>query len=177
MQTMKRLGWVCRTLWMHARKEITTNTYLLKLDLIHDDEAASVGWPMDDGTIIQAFSIQHYSELMVHIMAMRRKEQKNIRFGWGDAAYGDVFRMLLPFAKIALWIQLVLASFCSVELEEQPLMLLRQMMAIQVEMPFDLPPLFPLWMWMIFSAVALCIQLFVSFWVVIPQLGFALAGP
>ena len=42
-------------------------------------------------------------------------------------------------------------------------MLLRQMMAIQVEMPFDLPPLFPLWMWMIFSAVALCIQLFVSF--------------
>jgi hypothetical protein len=50
-------------------------TYRLKLGLICDNEAISVGCPMDDGTIILAFSIQHLSELLVRRVALRQKEQ------------------------------------------------------------------------------------------------------
>jgi hypothetical protein len=35
--------------------------------LIHDDEAISIGWPLDGSTINLAFFIQHYSELLYYI--------------------------------------------------------------------------------------------------------------
>ena len=50
-------------------------TYRLKLGLIRDDEAVSVGCPTDDGTNILAFSIQHLSELLVRRVVLRQKEQ------------------------------------------------------------------------------------------------------
>jgi len=43
----------------------TLRTYRLKSVLIIDDEATSVSRPLHDSAMIMAFSIQHYSELLL----------------------------------------------------------------------------------------------------------------
>jgi len=47
----------------HDRDYCTTN--LLKLLLIHDDEATSISRPLNSSIVIMAFSVQHYSELLL----------------------------------------------------------------------------------------------------------------
>jgi hypothetical protein len=39
-------------------------TNLLKLLLIHDDEAISISRPLNNSIVILAFSVQHHSELL-----------------------------------------------------------------------------------------------------------------
>ena len=46
-------------------QNIIESTYLLKLELIHDDEAVSISRPLNGSTVILAFSVEHYSELIL----------------------------------------------------------------------------------------------------------------
>ena len=62
-----------KNLQLRRRDIVINTTYRLELGLVLDDEAISVIWPLDDGTIIVAFSIQHDSELLVRMVALTTK--------------------------------------------------------------------------------------------------------
>ncbi len=49
----------------YKRIKTSSSTNFLKLELIHDDEAVSVSRPLNSSTVILAFSVEHYSELIL----------------------------------------------------------------------------------------------------------------
>ena len=50
---------------LEVHQSIIESTNLLKLLLIHDDEAISISRPLNNSIVILAFSVQHYSELLM----------------------------------------------------------------------------------------------------------------
>jgi len=56
------------------------NTNLLKLGLISDDETVAISRPMGGGIIVLAFSVEHYSELILR----DTKAKMSVRYGYGQ---------------------------------------------------------------------------------------------
>ena len=58
-------------------QNIIENTNLLKLELIHDDEAVSISRPLNGRAVILAFSVEHYSELILRDIEAKKRVRVN----------------------------------------------------------------------------------------------------
>jgi hypothetical protein len=118
-------------------------TYLLELVLIRDDEAISIRRPLDSGAIMSAFSVQHYSKLLLRGFPLKQKRVSRIE----TSTCSSCRELLLPFVGIALRNQLLAVP--SGELSDQLQLRPLQRLVILIEMSVALPPLLtPLWPWL-----------------------------